>query len=179
MKKWRFFVVAIIAISIVGCTADDDATDRLLPPAIINGFIYGPGDADFFNVNRALNKPTVFIAPDIFKNDLFVVSADLEIDNGDVEGTGNLVTLFFNGNRDVDLQPGIYAINPQQAVGNVQVTYSTDYDSDQQINSVIPLVSGAVRVTQDAIGFIIEVNGRDADGVQFHGNYLGRLTSLN
>lgn len=179
MKKIFLLSFLSIAAGIVSCNSDDDLS-RQIQPITLNQFCYGPDTADSFNVETAYNRPTTLVSTDVFSTAVTVVDENIMQDmTGVLQGVGNLLSFTFIGNADIAIQSGIYRIDSAQNSGNVTVSYSLNYDSSMQLNSSVPIVSGLVRVTPNGRGFIIEVDGLDANDVRFHGNYVGLLTPFN
>jgi hypothetical protein len=179
MKKIILLTFITIATGIVSCNSDDDLSGQI-QPITLNQFCYGPDTADTFNVETAYNRPTTLVSTDVYSTEVTVVDENIMQDmTGELQGVGNLLSFTFVGNADIAIQSGIYRIDTAQNSGNVTVSYSLNFDSSMQLNSGVAIVSGLVRVTPNGPGFIIEVDGLDANDVRFHGNYVGRLTPFN
>ena len=178
MKNKLLIALCILSVSITSCLNNDD--DITLPaPVILNQMVYGTGATDFIELAAAYNSPVTPIGTGGFTTLVQLVDENFNEDMGALDGIGEIVFLQFTGNQNVAIQQGIYNIGDDPTdVGNVTVSYSLDYDTANPINATNLITSGAVRVTAYRSGFIIEIVGKDANDVEFHGNFVGNLIPL-
>lgn len=177
MKKIKLLIVLLLTISLNSCNSDDDFPQTQLPT--FNVFCFGDGTQGF-DVISSFRGETTLIAPDQIRTQVTILGDGLSLNDMDeIEGNGPLIQLDFYGNNTAGFQTGLYQISTLQESANVIPRYSLDFDPTATINASIPLEDGFIRVSpfENENGFFIEIAAIDANGDEFHGNYLG-LVSL-
>ncbi|MGB5980910.1 MAG: hypothetical protein WBG46_02085 [Nonlabens sp.] len=173
MKK--ILLLLLCSAAIYSCDTDDDLPE--LPEPVFNSFCYGT-DAEEQLVAGAFNLEPEIIQARVYKTSVFIIDDNFSVPMDELEGAGFLISLDLYGNEDFVLQPGNYLITDDESVASAQVAYSTNFDTDEVLNTSLSLESGRVIVRISGPGFYIQIDGVDANGNPFHGNYFGRTTTL-
>lgn len=179
MKKSVLVLFTVLTLSLTSCTSNDDLPNTQLTNVVFNQFCFGPEASDTIEVARGFIEDPQLVRTNVYTTNVIISDDNITNDMGMLAGAGSLVTFNFTGNSNFDLQSGLYTIANAVEVRNVTVSYSTTFDATNTINTFITIESGLVLVTPVRTGYLIEVDGEDANGVRFHGNYLGNLTAFN
>lgn len=178
LKNAFYGIAALFLIITTSCDSDDDLPTG--PSIIVNTFCYGLDALNSTDVFAAFNREVLETSTTgVFNTRTFIVDENITLENGQLDGTGFLITLDLYGNRELEFQSGTYVIGDTEEVGDAVITYFTDYDASMRTNEGVEIVSGLVGVSPYRTGYAIEIDGIDANGDRFHGIYLGEITPLN
>ncbi|WP_405369812.1 hypothetical protein [Nonlabens sp. Asnod2-A12] len=178
LRNAFYGIAALFLITTTSCDSDDDLPTG--PSITVNTFCYGLDSLNSTDVFDAFNREVLeTTTAGVFNTRTFIVDDNITVDNGQLDGTGFLITLDLYGNREQEFQSGTYAIGDTEDVADAVITYFTDYDASMRTNVGVELVSGFVGVSPFRTGYALEIDGIDANGDRFHGIYLGEVTPLN
>jgi hypothetical protein len=175
MKK---IIGSLVILSfLLSCSSDDSLPQ--LPVVTFNEFTYGDDTTENVMVRNCYNRNALFIATGVSRTDVFITSEGFTInDSEQIEGTGFLIDIDLLGNAARSLQLGTYNIDPAIESGNAQINFSENFDTAATLNNSIDIESGIITVSAFRTGYLIEINGTDAMGNEFHGSYLGNTALI-
>lgn len=176
MKK--LITLLFLTVGIISTISCDDPEPIIIEPIQYNVFCYGDGTQGFqttggFKEETSLTPNGSILTPVSLLGTGLVLNS-----NDELEGNGPIIDMEFYGSSIQGFQSGTYTISQQEATGEVNATYSLDFDPSVSLNTNILLESGSISVAPYQNGYAIEINAIDSNGDEFHGIYLGVIPTL-
>ncbi len=171
-----------VAVSLSGCTSDDDNPPASNPDESSNKFTVGSNN---YGLSSGFRSRTEEDAPNLFLTNVILTSDGLSLDStsNELVGTGDVVGFEFFSNSSTGLASGTYNLDATNNMANtVYVFFATDYNANVGSGAVEDEVfQGTIEVTSTGNNMFRITGSGTADDLQqsFSIDFEGELRLID